>query len=523
MPVGDVHALGRCCWCGAAFVVGTVVGSEFWLCPTEGCWQRQVKYAMVTTVRGRPRNDAPGGNRGCRFVPVPRQVDAFEAVDGPARYVLFGGARGGSKSRAMREIAHRRALTVAGSRMLLLRRTFRELEDNHFEKMLAEAPTMGADFPPSTKLVTYPNGSTLRFGHCETRADVEHYLSSEYDLIFFDELVTFEEQQFQLISSSARTTKPGLLAKVVAGTNPGGPQSHWVQSRFIEKDVDRERYPDYDPAEWVFIPSLLEDNPYLGKDYERQLLDLPPEIREAYRHGRWDVFPGQYYPEFKARTHVTPLHIEYPVEWPRVLSMDWGFVKPGVVGWWVLTPEGKAYREDEYVFTRTVAADVGQEIGRRCKARGLRSLRYLVFDTAMEIPQHDSGEPTIETVRRGMRKAGVSIGTKQADKDRINGWQRLRHWFRLAPDGEPWMMSSPNCRYFNRTIPALVSDDTHPEDVDTDGEDHAADEARYFAMSRPSPGSTGGAVQPRAGTLGAMKQVWDRAQAVTGVLARRGA
>jgi hypothetical protein len=36
-----------------------------------------------------------------------------------------------------------------------------------------------------------------------------------------------------------------------------------------------------------------------------------------------------------------------------------------------------------------------------------------------------------------------------------------------------------------RTIPALQHDQDRPEDLDSDGEDHAADEWRYACMSRP--------------------------------------
>ena len=47
-----------------------------------------------------------------------------------------------------------------------------------------------------------------------------------------------------------------------------------------------------------------------------------------------------------------------------------------------------------------------------------------------------------------------------------------------------------NCKAFIRTIPLLQYDRCKPEDLDTDGEDHVADEARYFCMSRP--------IKPRA-------------------------
>ncbi len=520
----EIHSLARCSWCGGPFVKGEVVDASVWLCAKEACWSRQVKHAMVVSLKG--------GKKHCRFVPLPRQVEAIEVVQDPngPTYLLIGGAAGGSKSRGVREIGHTFCLKTANSRVLLLRRTYKELDQTHLRDVELEAPEMGAVAVPSAKVVRYPNGSVMQFGHCETAADATNYLSAEYDLIIFDELVTFEETMFLLISSRARSTKKGIVPKVIAGTNPGGPQSHWVRSRFIDHTVDRDQYPDYRPEEWAFIPSKLEDNPDLDQQYERKLLALPPELRKAYRDGDWDIVPGQYVPEFRRATHVSPAknqegvsepcHITYPREWPRVLGMDWGFVKKGVCGWWVVTPEGHLYREAEYVFDRTTAFAVGQEIARRTKDAGLTKIKYLVFDTAMEIPQNDTGESTIETVRRGLRAGGLSIATRQADKDRINGWQRVRHWLKLAPDGQPWLASSPLCAYFNRTIPSLVSDETKPEDVDTNGEDHAADETRYVLMSMPMPGANTSKPVVKEWSLGWLKRQTQTPEAPLGRTAR---
>ena len=485
------HELARCSWCGGAFLRGhlTISGLTPWACEHEACWRRQVQHAIVVELKGKGRK--------CRFVPLPRQVEALEALEkGEATYILLGGAAGGSKSRGLREIGHRECLTHPNFRVLLLRRTYKELDQTHLRDVELEAPEMGATAVPSAKVVRYPNGSVMQFGHCETAADAANYLSAEYDLIIFDELVTFEQTMFLLISSRARSTKPGVVPKVMAGTNPGGPQSHWVRMRFIDKTVDLDEFPDYRPEDWLFIPSKLEDNPYLDQQYERKLLSLPPELRKAYRDGDWDIFPGQYFTEWRKATHVKAVNLPPTVTWVR--AVDWGFVKPGACLWIALLPEGHAHIAHEWMFTRVVNSDQAKTIKAKSEEWGIKAA-WTVADTGMWTPDGDSGESPAETYAR------YGVPLRQADKERVAGWSRLREWLRAAPDGKPWLTVSPECSYVIRTIPSLVSKDTKPEDVDTDGEDHAADALRYFVMARPAPGSSSMKPPAKEWSLGWLK------------------
>ncbi len=52
-------------------------------------------------------------------------------------------------------------------------------------------------------------------------------------------------------------------------------------------------------------------------------------------------------------------------------------------------------------------------------------------------------------------------------------------------EGRPMLLFFDTCRDLIRTLPALQHDEAKPEDVDSDGEDHAPDEMRYACMSRP--------------------------------------
>lgn len=55
-----------------------------------------------------------------------------------AKYIAFGGARGGGKSWAVRTKAKLMALRYPGIRLLLVRRTYQELENNHIRFLRRE-------------------------------------------------------------------------------------------------------------------------------------------------------------------------------------------------------------------------------------------------------------------------------------------------------------------------------------------------------------------------------------------------
>jgi hypothetical protein len=74
---------------------------------------------------------------------------------------------------------------------------------------------------------------------------------------------------------------------------------------------------------------------------------------------------------------------------------------------------------------------------------------------------------------------------QRGDNRRIPGWMQMHYRMSFDNQGYPQLYVFRNCKAFLRTVPALVYSDTAPEDVDTTQEDHVADEARYFCMSRP--------------------------------------
>ena len=83
------------------------------------------------------------------------------------------------------------------------------------------------------------------------------------------------------------------------------------------------------------------------------------------------------------------------------------------------------------------------------------------------------------------------VWNKRADNRRVGlrgamgGWDQVRARLKGGDDGLPMLYVFSTCKDFIRTVPMLQHDSTRPEDLDTEGEDHVADETRYACMSRP--------------------------------------
>lgn len=434
------------------------------------------------------------------YQPTPRAV-SFHASKVPN--ILYGGAAGGSKSHSARWDAYRHCWSIPGFVAIIMRRTFQELKRNHMRFVAQESERintwLGKDamnFIPTEFELRFPhNGSLIIFGHCQNPGDEEKYLSDEYDAFYPDEIATFTKEQVLGVASRLRSTKRGIHPRLGATSNPGGAHTLWCVQYFITRDVDRDENPRYNPQEWAFIPARLYDNPYLMDadgtftTYENRLYARGEMRRRQLLDGDWTAIVGQFFPEFSDR-HI--LHLDIPAGTRIERWIDWGYSKPGVCHWVACLSNGHLHVFREYLFRQTVASDVARHIVEETRdvLRQIPQARLAksVADPSMFSLDGHTGESYAETFGR----CGVPL--IKGDNQRVLGWGRLRHWLQNAPDGLPWLTFDPSCTYTHRTIPSLISDKNDPEDVDTEGEDHAADADRYGVMARPAPTDT---VRPR--------------------------
>ncbi|MCR4342145.1 MAG: phage terminase large subunit [Gemmatimonadaceae bacterium] len=493
-----------CCWCRQSLV--QVDG--IWWCPTDACRTRQRSHALGRQV-------GLGRGKGTKwqwlYVPTPKQVE-FDAC--PAKYVLYGGAAGPGKSHAARWALYRRCLRQSGYEALILRETFPELEKTHLRRMAGEAELIGARFIESKRLMEFPNKSLIECGHMDDAAAVKKYLSTEYHCIVPDEGSQFDPRPLLELSTRARRISPDGTekGKFWVVSNPGGPSSSMLLDFFIDHMPDWDQYPSklrekYDPEQWVYIPGTLDDNPYLDPDYESSLALLAPWRYDQLRHGDWRVFAGQFFGTFNERRHVRDLGpLGDDVRWFR--AMDWGYNKPGCWGFYAILPDGRLYKRSDRKFAGESVQTNAAKLREKSEELGIKRFTYNVADPSTFIKTGNVGQKEAKFIGQSIAATfgmnGVTL--TRGENDRYNGWQRLHDLLRDAPDGDPWIIFHPSCKYTIRTMATAKSDDKDPDDVDTDSDDHALDETRYAAMSRPHP--LGKAKTRRhypAGTMGALR------------------
>ena len=352
----------------------------------------------------------------------------------------------------------------------------------------------------------FSNESVLHLCYCDAEQDVENYQGAEIHVLLPDELTHYTNYQYRYLRAQVRLAGlkipekyKGLLPRIESGSNPGSVGHAWVRRAFISPKPALEIWrasPEEGGMLRQFIPAKLEDNPFLTEDdpeYENRLRGMGSEnLVRAMLEGDWDIVAGAAFEKLRRDIHcIEPF--EPPEDWLRFGSFDWGSTRPFSFGMWTVAngnplPDGRTYRRGAIIRFNEVYGWNGKpnegirkeagDVADMLKARiGRKPLSYIAADPS--IWKVDGGPSIAET----FLKHGVTL--RKADNSRLVGYVQLRQ--RIAGDEEgPMLYATKNCHDgFWRTMPDIVMDERHPEDVATDNEDHVYDDARYATMSRP--------------------------------------
>jgi PBSX family phage terminase large subunit len=254
------------------------------------------------------------------WVPNPWQQ---RLINCEKREILAGGAAGASKSVGLLFCAIR-YMHIPNYHAIIFRRTFAELKNpNGLIPISMEwLSNTDAKWKSDENRWYFPNGSTLSFGHIESRRDLQAYQSSAYHSILFDEVTQFEPFQYLYMFSRCRRRAHGESSKIplhiISATNPGGPSHNFFKDRFITNNDD--------PENRIYIPGKYTDNPYTDHtEYKKMLSVLDPITRAQLECGEWientDALVYKYTP--KCLVDRLP---DYPREqWSFYLGIDLGY------------------------------------------------------------------------------------------------------------------------------------------------------------------------------------------------------
>lgn len=441
---------------------------------------------------------------GLIWAPQPGPQHAL--IDCPIPEILFGGARGGGKSDGvLGKYAIKQERYGLGFNGVFFRKEMPQADDL-IERSKDIYGPLGGVFEVQKSQWRFPKGGRLRFRPLENLQAAEKYQGQNLSDAAVEEAGNFTSPDPIDRLWGALRSKTGVPVQLIMTANPGGPGQFWIKQRYIDPapqgmKILRATLPNGAEHRRVFIPSKVQDN--------RALLSFDPEyisrlylvgsknLVKAWLDGDWTAVEGAFFDCWGQGNIVPPFQI--PADWLRFRSFDWGSAKPFSVGWWAVVgddygtedgrtlPRGALVRYREW-YGSTGKPNEGLKLTAEQVAEGIKTreandkIAYGVADPS--IFREDGGPSIGERMRRTGLQWRPADNARVPGNGAMGGWDQMRSRMIGDPSG-PQLYVFNTCLDFIRTVPVMQHDINRPEDLDTDGEDHVADEARYACMSRP--------------------------------------
>lgn len=439
----------------------------------------------------------------------PQPGPQTDLITCPVFEVFFGGARGGGKTEgSIGDWFSHSSIYGENASGLFVRRKLTQLTDV-IKRFKRYGSKIGAKWHEQKKELLMPNGAVLKFAYLERDDDAEEYQGHEYTRVYVEEVTNFPFPDPIMKLKGTLRSAAGVHCGMRLTGNPGGPGHHWVKERYVAPapggyvpitTTEIIELPDGTLQEAtldrVFIPSRLKDNPKLLQNdptYIMRLRETGSEaLVKAWLEGDWDGVDGTFFSEFDPLRHIIRGKLEIPDHWTKFRAMDWGSASPFSIGWYAVcdgsliingesVPRGALIKFAEW-YGWNGKPNTGLKLQNTSIAQGILSrekqmgytINYGVADPSTF--SYQGGPSIIEQ----FLIEGCSFF--RADNSREAGWEQIRRRLQ-AP--VPLLYFHESCEHTIRTLPYLQHAEKNPEDLDTDGEDHAADETRYAVMSRP--------------------------------------
>ena len=438
--------------------------------------QKALQNYTRTAIQSRVPQDQLENFLNAGYIALPWQLKFHAAareadnLDGPTK-IGVGGARGPGKSHAVfAQVALDDLQRVPELKFLFLRQTGISARES-FEDLVLRILTGRIHFSYTSGILSFSNNSRAILGGFHDEKDIEKYIGIEYDGVAIEELNQLTEDKVTKLLGSMRTAKSNWRPRLYSSFNAGGIGHQFVKETYVIPHQNATE------KETRFIPATYKDNPFLNKEYNEYLESLKGTLGQAWREGNWDIFEGQFFNEW-SREHHIELSFEVPPTWKRYRAYDHGRENPACCKWYTVDYDGRVHVYREF-YQRGLNVD---QIAERIKTfSGDEQYEWSVADPSIFAKMGIVDAYGGQTIAESFSRQGIDF--MPASNRRIDGWNLLHQYLYYDKNKEPKIKYFSICKDSIQTIPRLIHDANRPEDVDTMGEDHAADTDRYFLLT----------------------------------------
>lgn len=395
----------------------------------------------------------------------------------------------------MRTKAEGGALMNPGIKILIMRLTFRELDENHIQPIVNEMVPLGvAKYNNQQHRLNFTNGSIIQFGNWEGEESERKYNGLEYDWIFIDEATQFTERAFNFLGGCLRGVND-FPKRMYLTCNPGGVGHNWVKRLFIDrayKTNSDNPEENENPDDYNFIFATVEDNEFLLKSsplYLRNLANMPEDVRRAYRYGDWDAIGGNYFKEFSRKVHVVkPFAI--PPNWDRYRCFDYGLDMFSCF-WFAIDTDGRLWFYRHYEHKDLIISEAAKQALEHTPVT--EKIRATYGPPDMWNRQRETGRNMAEVF------AENRLPLIKADNNRVQGHMLMKEMMAEKDVHDPFVLKqfktdrlpmlmfldTVNSKVFS-DIESIQADEDNPNDCAKQPHDltHAIDGIRYGVISR---------------------------------------
>lgn len=358
-----------------------------------------------------------------------------------------------------------------GYSAILFRRTYADLSLPKALMDRAREWLIGTDakWNEQKKVWRFPSGATLNFGYIDHENDKYRYQGSEFQFVGFDEVSQFTETQYRYLFSRIRrlagSTVP--LRMRSAGNPPTTADGQWVKTRFVL----------HRPKDVIFVPSGLDDNPYLDKG---EYLEALSHLDEASRNALFDWFASVEGLVFSSFNEGNLTDEEPDPERAIELAIDDGYSPDPRATLFIQNKGTHVLIFDELYQQRTLEEETVEDIKRRCEEMKLR------------LPEIAAVSHEATQLRDRLRKADIPARNwlgKKSSGDRSTRVAAIKKTRALICDSKKQRVIKVNRRCKN-LIWEITNGYRYPDgkhgadDAPADGNDHACEALESWVWLR---------------------------------------